>query len=1060
MRPPEPDRKLSVHTAGALFQSDLGYRFAALPEPNASIVRIDVRYPVGAADDPPGKEGLAHLVEHLLFDVEIKRADQTTSISAELGRFALWWNAETTEDFTTYSVIAPADALDDVLGLEADRISRGCGGITPEIFAREREVVLNELRQRQGASGAAIERAIVEQIYPAGHPYRAVDSVDTVSQITFKDVCDFLVGPYHRGQALVVASGAIDERRLRHAAADQFAHMRARSKTERPAVALVQPNPGTSHVRADVDEPELVALWPLPAGSTRDYRMLELLPAYITYELDSFGWEYHWGRSADVRVIGGQRAPVLAVSVTLNAASNASEAIDAMETSVTGAIRLIGSEQDSSQWRAAWQDRALGLLAGWESLSRRNAMLPRLLDSDLGNGLLVGRIEELTHASPSDVASAARTWLAQSRARFVVVEPSGVPGRRGAKTYAGGAEAHGIRVDESLADRPLAMPNAHLRVAVERYSLDNGLDVVLWPNGSAPIVHGELVIHSGSAHDPAGAEGVSQLVGASDVGADSMVFSDRDLSTRVDEMIHRLTIELREPGYEVTDDHKKLLRGLLHRRRAQEVSAYTRALDEAVYGAGHPYARPIMTETSIDRIHTDLVLGWARTHIVPKNATLIITGSFDAEIVKKQIAFYVDQTAGGHDPSDIASPHVPAAKFIGGELAKSSPTVQLDVAFLGSRGLDEGYAKRLVLQEVLHSKLDSLRSKRALTYGFAASYVPRAAGGMWWITGDADATRASEAADAVVSILAEIRSNPDSYRREFVLARQKVLESLVATSADSGAIAERLVFMAQFDIDDEYFERLARNVAKMTVGDLRALISDELAAKQQIFGAFGNADAVKSALDAARKRVASDSPSEVPVIPVIDAGTASAAGDVDAGPVPLAVHAEESVPSLVTLVIAPAWSFAQVTTKDDYGSYAHDLSGATIAADVGVKERDGTMSLGAHFAAAQVSGPGFKTMTMSKMQPAMSLTPIDLGVYVRAIFADRIWGQVMTGVRATIGGDGTTGATSMNIMMGLQGGLDLLKLGTRHFGIYGRLETELVGDTGYEAATIGLDYRN
>lgn len=60
----------------------------------------------GSMDDPPGKEGLAHLVEHMLFDVEIPRGDKKTSISAELGRIALWWNAYTDKDHTTYQVLA------------------------------------------------------------------------------------------------------------------------------------------------------------------------------------------------------------------------------------------------------------------------------------------------------------------------------------------------------------------------------------------------------------------------------------------------------------------------------------------------------------------------------------------------------------------------------------------------------------------------------------------------------------------------------------------------------------------------------------------------------------------------------------------------------------------------------------------------------------------------------------------------------------------------------------------------------------------------------------------
>jgi len=134
LKPPEPDRRLAVHTSGDLFDSSTGYRFAALPEPSAQFVRVVVRYPVGSSDDPPGKPGLAHLVEHLLFDVELDRNGAKPSIAAELGRLALSWNAETTPDYTSYETTAVPSALGELLELEADRTTIGCAGLAPEIF--------------------------------------------------------------------------------------------------------------------------------------------------------------------------------------------------------------------------------------------------------------------------------------------------------------------------------------------------------------------------------------------------------------------------------------------------------------------------------------------------------------------------------------------------------------------------------------------------------------------------------------------------------------------------------------------------------------------------------------------------------------------------------------------------------------------------------------------------------------------------------------------------------------------------------------------------------------
>jgi zinc protease len=44
-----------------------GLRFVVMPDATTQLAEIDVRYEVGAREDPPGKAGLAHLVEHLMF---------------------------------------------------------------------------------------------------------------------------------------------------------------------------------------------------------------------------------------------------------------------------------------------------------------------------------------------------------------------------------------------------------------------------------------------------------------------------------------------------------------------------------------------------------------------------------------------------------------------------------------------------------------------------------------------------------------------------------------------------------------------------------------------------------------------------------------------------------------------------------------------------------------------------------------------------------------------------------------------------------------------------------
>jgi zinc protease len=855
LKPPAPPSRLDVKMEGALFESGNGYRFATLPDAGAKVIRVDFRYPVGSADDPPGKEGLAHLVEHLLFEVEVARPSGKTSIGAELGRVALATNAFTFPDSTVYVSLAAPSALDEIVRLEVDRLAVGCAGLTPEIFAREREVVLNELRQTQGASGAAIQRVIAEAIYPSGHAYRRVDSVDTVAKLELTDVCEFLATAYHRGKAMLIVSGAVDGPSLQAAAGKYFGRLKNRDVSAKPTPPAIRFDPGTAKLRADIDEPVLIATWALPPRASRDFRLLSMAFRYIASRLEGFAFTYGWGRSGDWWIMGGAHAPVLAVEITLRSPGDAGEAIASAKKAAEHARRMMyrdGDDRESQRWRAQWQAQAESLLASWESLGSRNHLFGDFLQYDTDEGFLIGRIDELTKATPHEAGEAVDQWLSPGRARFLLVEPSGSPAVARVRSFTGGAEAHAVRVDPALADQPLPAPEARLAANTIRYQVGNGISVVLWPHGKAPLVHGRLVIDSGTAHDPRASEGVSMLVGAGDVEADSLVFYDRQLATRVDELVRSLAFELRGQAYEITDEDKAYLRGLLRSRRAKERQAYQRDLGVALYGEDHPYARPSLNEDSLDHIHHDKVIGWARDHIVPKNAVLVIAGQFDPDLVKRHIAYNADTVSSGKDSNDQHPDPKPRRRFIAGYEEKPSPTVAIDVRFVGGRGMDRDHAKRLVLEQVLSSVLSDLRGKQALTYGFQAAYSPRRAGGLWQLHGEVDAARAAEGAAALVALLGQVRSDPESYRSAFVLARQKVLESLLMTATDSGAIADRLTLLARFDLPDDYFDRVAEQVAETTLKDFHTFVARELDETGQVFGAFGNTDAVDAAIAAVK----------------------------------------------------------------------------------------------------------------------------------------------------------------------------------------------------------------
>ncbi len=854
IRPPDPDRRLLVKTEGTVFDANRGYRFIVLPDPASSLVRIDARYPVGSLDDPPGKEGLAHLVEHLLTELEVHRDGVATSLDADLATAALSFNAHTTTEATTYEAIALPAALDDLIRVEAERITIGCAGIPRELFEREREVVRNELRERTGEGGSELQRDIHAAIYPAGHPYRRVDSSETVAAITYEDVCAFIVGPYRRGTPIIAISGAVDAALVQQAVTNHFSHVPKRV----PAVATtISPAPvlgGTVTLSGTVDEPTLLATWPLPPRSSAEYRLLELAWPSIASNLEEYAFMFHWGHSASTQILGGPRAPVLAVSIELDSASDLDEARSRVGSALRDTYLEIAHPDDEptdAGWVRTWEHHAAGLLERWESLQGRNE-LEMAFQASQPNGSLVGYIKELQTSTPKHVRALAERWFTEDRARFVLIEPSTTSSVGSGSGFRGIAEQHLARVDRTLADRPMPPLPASPALHTERYTQSNGLAVILARGAGAPLAYARLVVAAGAADAPFGKEGVAHTVGATEVYANTMVFDERSLSIRVDDLITSVSLELRRPGYGLDEDQKKYLIARLSEPRVVERDAYDTDVLLALYGEGHPYARSSLSAAGIKHLSQDSVEDWARSHITPRNSTLVVVGAFDPALVKRHIAYNTDQVSEGSRTRAAATPPRTTPGFVVGTTAKPSPTVELAAYFVGGRGVDDDYPKRLVLEAVLDAQLTQLREKHALTYGFSASFEPRRAGGLWTISGEVDAARAAEAGQAIVRILDDLRRDPEVYRGAFVLGRKKVVESLLANVTTTDAIATRIAFLAQFGLADDYYDGLAKAVARLTLPELHAFLIRELAVDHQVIGAFGNDGPAKTAIAAAR----------------------------------------------------------------------------------------------------------------------------------------------------------------------------------------------------------------
>jgi zinc protease len=160
---PENDSAARV----ANYQLENGMQVVIIPDRRAPVVTHMVWYRNGSADDPPGKSGIAHFLEHLMF--KGTKTHPKGEFSEMVGEIGGQENAFTSNDYTAYFQRVAKEHLGLMMSFEADRMT-GLE-LTDEIVAPERDVVLEERRMHCDADPSAQLNEAVQATLFSHHPY-------------------------------------------------------------------------------------------------------------------------------------------------------------------------------------------------------------------------------------------------------------------------------------------------------------------------------------------------------------------------------------------------------------------------------------------------------------------------------------------------------------------------------------------------------------------------------------------------------------------------------------------------------------------------------------------------------------------------------------------------------------------------------------------------------------------------------------------------------------------------------------------------------------------------
>ena len=668
-----PPRDLVINNLRFTTQSfnlDSGLRVVLDEDHSRPLVAVAVVIDSGFRQDPPGKEGLAHLVEHLSFrvchDGESTVAARFTAAGVGLR------NGETGSDITVYWSVGPKEALGDMLTIEGLRLASPLVGVDATSFAVERDVVRNELLGRgENSELTEASNRLRALLFPPDHPYaRSRNGPEAVlSLLTLEDARAFTVAYYQPSRVTIAVAGDIDGDGLTKLIATRLPKSLLVPPEGSPPVppnlrpVLTNPPAPPPQAKiervtsAGVEHPTLFIGWTLPPGYDGQ-GFLQSIAAGVIELLQVSKIDDGDLQAIRTRISRGRLGTTLLAVVTLKVGvhpeATAARVVDAVvrafdfparPSAQAGAVLSImmsrmkavtllqtAAEGEVLQTRAQWRGQGFHVTGDTNVMSRQ--------------------AEELKNFSLPVLREYAERWLTRDRARTVFIDTWGASPT--ALTDEDGAAEAGAGTNPATLDpRPDASPPGAWRVPFRgaavtplSFQLGNGLAVTLLPRKGSPLSSATIAVRGGEATaTPFGVHalammsrqvtfdhGSAWLVGGSlttSSNRDTTFFSAMAGNGNLENVLGNLADAVRSRRVRIDAVDRFLDKGL---------SAYTQALDQPgrrssqdLWGKvleGSAYAR-VPTAFDLHELNAAAAQEWLTRALTPRNAVLAIAGDFD-----------------------------------------------------------------------------------------------------------------------------------------------------------------------------------------------------------------------------------------------------------------------------------------------------------------------------------------------------------------------------------------------------------------------------------------------
>lgn len=830
---------------------------------SSPVVAVQVWVKAGSATEPEERAGMSHILEHMAFKGTKRRGPGR--IAREVEALGGEINAYTSFDQTVYHITISGRYLENALDILADTL--GNSVFDAEELAREREVVLEELRMNEDNPGRVNGKAMFREAYRV-HPYgRPVIGYDnTIRKTTRDDLVAYFSRYYYPGNMVLVIAGDVDPETARPLIEKTFLPL----KTHEAPPGEAPDEPPQQEIRVKIQERDAKRAY-LDIGfhgpSMRDEDVFswDLLSAILgsgqTSRLyrevkDARGLVDSVGSYAYTPMDEG----LLIVSAT-GAADKAKEALREIlrQTFLLATAPVEG--QELARAKTSIESDFVYSLESVGSLARHVGFF----ETTLGDGAFERKyLQKIRGVSAGDIVAAARKHLRPENLTVAAVVPRG---------EAGLISPEEVRQVAREAYREAMKPaeEAGQRGSVVSEVLENGIRVVIREDRAVPVVAVEAGFQGGLRGEEKGFGGISTITAemltkgtkertaieiseaVENIAADLSGFSGRNSFGLQARMMSkdfatgfRLFAEsLRWPSFPAEELEKKR-REVLGRLKLQKDDMVRSVilLFLATHYGEHPYARnPLGTEESIGRIAREDLERYYRRWADPRNMVIVVSGDIGAG----EALSAVREAFGDFPPREAFVPigpmPVPEEKGIRrGEEPGEKEQAHFVIGYTGARVTDSDRYALDVLGSVLAGQggrlFTNLRDKKSLAYAVTSFSSEQVDPGFFAIYMGTSAEKRDGAITDTLKEIEEVRAHGVT-AEEFDRAKKWMIGTYEIRLQSNSAYADKMMYNELYGIGYEETFREPEKIEAVTLEEVNRVAAKVLHTDRHTIAVLG-----------------------------------------------------------------------------------------------------------------------------------------------------------------------------------------------------------------------------